>query len=274
MPITSSIALCLSIVTADPEVGDKVVTLTTAPVMSGSEKLAEVEPGVELTVTSVKRPWVGVTVTQNGKEVKGWVLDKNLVLGPEIAFARLVVGHFHDVRNSRKKIEKANGRFKSMDTNGDSVLTLREFRDGAKVPPLDELNRRLQQTMVGFARGNPDEQRIVRAAGGLDGQLGLAILDFRGWIRSPRYDENTQLARFFQKTRDIRKSPLAQQLLEREDVNERSRRANSLFAWVDKDRDSQLSIDEFRQPFENANAAKPNPSPSTGKGETRQLTHK
>ena len=79
MSIATTIALCLSLVTAEIKAGDKVVTLTTAPVMSGEEKVAEVGPGVELTVTDVKLPWYGVTVIQDGKEVTGWVVNSKLM---------------------------------------------------------------------------------------------------------------------------------------------------------------------------------------------------
>ena len=76
------LAICLTTVPAEIEAGDKVVTLTAAPVMIGSKEVAEVDRGAELTVTSVKTPWIGVTVTRNGEEIKGWVLDRNVVTSP------------------------------------------------------------------------------------------------------------------------------------------------------------------------------------------------
>lgn len=72
------LAICLSVVSTTVEVGDEVVTLTTAPVMQGAKKVAEIEAGAELSVADTRGPWVGVHVTQGTRKVKGWILDRHV----------------------------------------------------------------------------------------------------------------------------------------------------------------------------------------------------
>jgi Ca2+-binding EF-hand superfamily protein len=147
MSIAASFGLCLAVIAADVEVGDKMVTLTTAPVMSSSQKLTEVAPGAELTVTGLKLPWVGITVAQDGKEVRGWVLDRHLMLARELSqlldlFRRRERLLAMDQSPSDERIgvddlkrfteepglpQNAETAFKLIDRDGDGKVALSEF---------------------------------------------------------------------------------------------------------------------------------------------------
>ncbi len=269
MSITTTIALCLSLGTADPEIGGKVVTLTTAPVMCGAEKLAEVEPGVELTVTDLKLPWIGVTVTQNGKDAKGWVLDRNVVMNPDSAFAALL-GYYG---KSRPDLQS---EFQRIDANANGSMTIDEFLDATTLDSLDDLNLQLQRRLNDFRRTftAPDprlrSQAILMALAGEVGRLkGLKKeISFNGWKRVPTNEEAKRMAEDFLRTGDVRRSKLAHQLVET--PGERTRKSHAMFAWADRDADSGLSVEEFVQaasvqPATPATTGKPSVSRSSPK---------
>ncbi|MFH1924552.1 MAG: EF-hand domain-containing protein [Planctomycetota bacterium] len=252
------LAVSLFLVAADVQPGDKVVTLTTAPVMSGSEKLAEAEPGVELTVAGVKLPWVGVTVTQDGKEVKGWVLDKNLLINPESAFAALL-GH---CGNTQSRPDFQN-EFQKIDANGNGSIMTDEFSTATKLDSVADLNQQLQRRLTDLRKTITIPDPRLRSqgilfflAGELSSLKGLKReISFNGWRRLPTHDEATRMAEDFLRSGDIRRSRLAQELLDREDPKVRARRAEVLFRWADSNGDGALSLEEFKQALPQAEQA-------------------
>jgi len=240
---TTTIAICLSLVTADPEVGDKVVTLTTAPVMSGSEKLAEIEPGAELTITGVKLPWVGVAVTQDGKAVKGWVLDKNLIPKPAEALKRLA---------ARGNVKAPDDLFKKIDADNDLRLTRREFELGTRPQTLEDLNEQLRLALEGQARqfaaqGTPQTPFARRMTILFALRGGTTQVTFDNW-KTPLTKQNVEtLCDDYLRTQDMRQSRSARELIDAERPEERAERAGALFIWADTNRDNALSIQEFQR---------------------------
>ncbi len=226
------------------EAGDKVVTLTATPVMSGSEKLAEVEPGGELTVTGVKLPWVGVTVKEDGREVKGWVLHRNLIVQPSIDFVKLFVGY------ARKGIS-ARDEFSVADRNSDGLLPQGEYRIAIRRPTLDDLNARLRQKITETeARAKNDlEKRLFVMTPGFLLELCGEVFRFQGWKAEPDLSKSLDAVGRFMKTRDIRRDSYLRRLVDTESRDKRALRAEALFRWIDKNSDNQLSSDEFSQPF-------------------------
>ena len=77
-------------------------------------------------------------------------------------------------------------------------------------------------------------------------QLINDLADFSAWKRQMGFEEFRQMADDFFRTRDIRRSRLAQQLVDREDLNSRAQRARALFKWADKNRDGKLTLEEFK----------------------------
>ncbi len=130
------LAIGLSTVSADVEVGDKLVTLTAATVMSGTEKLAEVQPGMELAATEVREPWVKANVTGDGKQVEGWIWERNLIVQPAIAFLKLTVRVQSEARS-------ADHYFNWLDGNGDDALSRSEFLSGTRNQTLSDFNTQL-----------------------------------------------------------------------------------------------------------------------------------
>ena len=60
--------------------GDEVVaTVAAAPLMRGYSTLATAAQGQTLRVLKVDGPWVGTTMTVNGKTIGGWVWSKQLL---------------------------------------------------------------------------------------------------------------------------------------------------------------------------------------------------
>jgi Ca2+-binding EF-hand superfamily protein len=234
MFITPSIVLCLSLVSTEVKVGDRVVTLSAALVMNGSETVAEIEPGVELAVTGLRPPWVGVRLTRDGKEIVGWILDRSLVGEPWKAFAKLLS---HDT----SVVERSEREFERMDANGDGMLTVNEWTVATKLETVGELNNRLMQVL------GPGGLGSGIAAGVKHMQIMAELAKFPGWKRPLDAEQFTAMADDFVRTRDIRRSRLAQQLLEPDDSKVRARRAEVLFRWADSDRDGHLSLDEFKQ---------------------------
>lgn len=53
--------------------GDKVVTLHLTSVKLGGKVLATVDAGVELVVAEVRKPWIGVVVQKEGRQITGWI---------------------------------------------------------------------------------------------------------------------------------------------------------------------------------------------------------
>ena len=243
MSITSSIALCVALVTADPEVGDRVVTLTSAPVMSGSEKLADIQPGVELTVTGVKLPWVGVSVTRDGKEVRGWVLDRNVILKPAEALKRLT---------AKVNVKAPDDLLKKLDADNDLQLTRHEFELGTRPQTLEDLNEQLQAALEGQARqfaaqGTPQTPFARRMAVLFALRGGTTEVTFQNW-KKPLTKQNVETLRDdYLRTQDMRRSRLAQELIDAEKPEERAERAGALFIWADADRDNALSTQEFER---------------------------
>ena len=245
--------VCLAVIVADVDVGDKAVTLTTAPVMRGSEKLAEVEPGVELTVNSVKSPWVGVTVWKSGKETQGWILDKHLIPEPTLAFTRLVtrVGEVSCAR-------WPSAEFTRIDGNRDGLLISDEFVAGTRLGTSAELNERLSKVLgPGLGQGMAAANKHLR--------IMSELANFPGWKRKMYFEEFMAMATDFARTRDIRRSPTAQQFLDREAPLIRASRAQVLFAWADGDHDSRLSRQEFEQAVI--------PSPAGSRGGSQKLPY-
>ena len=91
------------------EVGDRVVALTAAPVMSGAEKLAEVDAGTELTVDDMRGPWVRVEVAGDGRNIVGWLLSRHLVPTSKISLKQLS-------QSGLVAAERAEEGFTEMDT--------------------------------------------------------------------------------------------------------------------------------------------------------------
>lgn len=58
--------------------GDQIVAASTAMLMRGNSVLATVNVGQELRALKVEGPWVGTTVTVNGKTIGGWIWSKQL----------------------------------------------------------------------------------------------------------------------------------------------------------------------------------------------------
>ncbi|MFH1924551.1 MAG: HEAT repeat domain-containing protein [Planctomycetota bacterium] len=234
---------------AEPQIkpGDKVVTLTTAPLMSGSEKLAEVQPGVELTVTSVKAPWLGVTVSREGKDVKGWIYEGNLVPKPRLAFVKLFVGYLYTAK-ARFVVERAQARFTSVDGTRDGVLTLGEYRSGTRKPTLDDLNHRLRQEMDRQLSSTPENiRRLLVMTPGFQIDLETYVAEFQGWRAKPDPSASLKSVERFVTTKDIRRDAYLRGLLDAEDPGARARRAEALFDWADEDRDKRLSLEEYRR---------------------------
>jgi hypothetical protein len=74
------------------------------------------------------------------------------------------------------------------------------------------------------------------------------VVDFKGWKwpAPPEFGQNVYpLLNDFVKTRDLRRSRLAQEFVTREDPEDRAERARGLFQWADKDRSGNLSLEEF-----------------------------
>lgn len=58
--------------------GDRVVTTGQTPVLAAEGTVATLEAGVELSVADIKQGWVGVTGSQNGEKIAGWVKPNSL----------------------------------------------------------------------------------------------------------------------------------------------------------------------------------------------------
>jgi HEAT repeat protein len=248
MTSSTILALCASVLSAQINVGDEVVTVCAAPVMSGPEKVSELQPGVQLSAKDVKGPWVLVRVSHVDREFQGWVLDSNLVSNPRTAFGKLAIGWRHQSIFD-KGVKSWDTKFKSIDVNHDDAVTLTEFLAGIGKPTLDDLNRRFQTESARSGRPKPDtpEHAVMYL------KLNTLFLDFGGW-RADCVDEMEKcggspqdITEDFLRTGDIRRSPLARRLVDREDPDLRTRRGQALFTWADTDRDKKLTLDEFKQ---------------------------
>jgi HEAT repeat protein len=190
-------------------------------------------------------------MTQDGKEIRGWVHDDNLVRKPKSAFTQLTVP-------GPRKAERIREEFGAMDTNGDERLSLQEFVAGTRKPTLDQLNRSLRE----FVEANPKikadlehfrRRRQIRGDS-MANDLKLAGHIWRSgaWKEEPTFEQVHVIAMDFRVTDDVRKSPLhspatAVKLFGGETLAARATKSRSLFHWADLDDDGVLSRDEFEQ---------------------------
>lgn len=212
--------------------GDTIVVLQDTHLRVGKEKLSLVTRGTELVAEHVEDRWVWVTIEHQGKKVAVWILDRHAVC-PEQAFAELVYG-------CEAPIDRPAKKFKRMDRDGDGMVGADEFRAATKLQIVDDLNKKLAR-MLGSGLGTGDEAAIKHSA------LMAEIADFEGWnSKFDSLEEARQLTDDFMRTRDLRRSRLAQSLVDRQDPMVRAHRTQVLFEWADKNRDGGLSLDEFR----------------------------
>ena len=261
---------------SEPQVkpGEKVIALDDTHVQVGTEKLAAVEAGTELIANIVRDDWVAVTVEQESKEVSGWIHSGHLITEPEMAFAALAVR----VTRSLEWLTKED--FRRIDTDADGWLTLSEFLGDTKRQTLDDLNEQLHQELA-FHDMIVQQTRLRLDSHSLKSSrhswltlqnlhptrsvllphqafqtadlTSPANVTFKSWERKPFRHEAEQMAEDFLRTQDIRRSRVAQQLVDHENTDVRARKARALFKWGDKNHDGNLSLDEFKQAL-----AKPN----------------
>ncbi len=247
--------LCLSVLAASVGVGDKVLTVTAAPVMSGPEKLAEVPQGVELTAIDVRDHYVRVTVTQGQDEISGWIYEEYLVREPTIAIGRLLLHYKHDYREI-DRLKRADEKFGTADVDKDGLLTQAEFVNGTRKPTLDELNEDFRRV-------------IAKKKPALFTKLDLCdlVLQFEGWktdwireLNNPNWKANpkpldkfnqpgpmTEFVAELMRTGDLRRSARARQLLDGDNSESRARRATALYKWADADGNGKLTRQEYHQ---------------------------
>ena len=132
--------------------------------------------------------------------------------------------------------------FLRIDADSDGSLSHHEFLVGASKPALDELNSKLRKLTP-----SPDEARSV------DGYLRnmdmmISIAGFEGWKRElAGPHEVDQILKDFLRSRDLRRSRLAQELVDREEPTSRHHRAGVMFKWADKNHDGKLTLEEFKR---------------------------
>jgi hypothetical protein len=221
---------------AEPPIrtGDKIVVLEDTHLQAEREKLAPVRAGTELTAGEVQEDWVAVSVVRDGKTITGWIFDRQLLVDPRQAFTKLVCGR--DVPAGRPAQEL--GR---LDQDGDGLVTADEFAAKTGGQTLDDLNKRLAR-VLGSGLGTGDEAAVKHSG------LMAEIADFKGWNRQfNSFEQASRLADDFVRTRDLRRSRLAQELVDRENLGAKVTRAQALFRWADKNHDGTLTLDEFKQ---------------------------
>ena len=229
--------------------GRTVVTLAEAPLQVGRETLTIVPPGTELAVETVKGEWVWVAVQQGADTHKGYIQNRCLTATPEGEFLKLTV-RFEDELDWGVDQE-----FKRIDDNLDRQLTLAEFLMGTTNETLDDLNRQMIRVLDSVDKTITVPDRDLRTKGKLSwlawqlcGVKGVKKeITFKSWQRKPTQEEARQIAADLLRTRDIRRSDVAQRLLDREDSETRANRARALFIWADKNRDRKLTRAEFKQ---------------------------
>ena len=251
--------------------GDRIFVLDDTYLQAAKEKLAPVEAGTELVAGQVRGVWVGVTVEHDGKKVSGWIPSSHLIGDPAIAFARLAVGY-------ESEIQFAEADFQKMDTNADGRLSFDEFLAGTRPEALDELNQRLRRMIdtnrkehtwilreklfhevthchaFGAIPKPPRDATMEERLHWYDefwrkSQFEVRVIA-RTWKRQPTYEQGWQLVDEFLLSKDMRRSRLAQELVDREDPNTRAHRARALLKWADGNGDGTLSLDEFKHALE------------------------
>jgi len=256
--------LCSSLSQAsEPEIapGNKIVVLHDTHVQVGTDKLEAVEAGVEITAEAVQDDWIAVTVERDSKSVSGWIHSGHAIPNPEIAFAALAV------RVAWAVDWLTTEDFERMDSDADGQVIISEFLRDTNKQTLDDLNEQLHRELAACDKAINENLRRQRARFGkvLDADwrlrrhlwLTLQIVQrtgspsdvnvtFKNWKRKPFRHEAEQIAEDFLKTRDIRRSRVAQQLIDREEPKARAQRAQALFKWADKNDDGKLSLDEFK----------------------------
>jgi Ca2+-binding EF-hand superfamily protein len=215
---------------AEPQIkaGDKIVVLHDTHMQAGDEKLAPIQAGTVLVAGEVRGEWVAVSVVQNGKTITGWTSNRQLVTDPRQAFTKLACGR--DVPAAPKAQE-----FARLDKDEDGLVTADEFAAKTKSQTLDDLNEQLN----GLINRGRDHMFPVHFM--------EQLRTFSGWTAPLSADQFSQLQQDFFTTRDIRRSSLAQELVDREDSKGRAQRAQALFKWADKNHDGKLTLEEFKQ---------------------------
>ena len=135
-----------------------------------------------------------------------------------------------------------------VDKDGNRQLSLPEFRAAARKPTLDDLNNELRKAAASTRHLGPGTPGFVNDAAYWVGHIAY----FEGWTENWRAQmvqlgsTLDDLQMDFLRTNDIRRSRLAQQLIDREHPKARAQKAEALFKWADKNRDEKLSLDEFK----------------------------
>lgn len=217
------------------KVGDTIVVLHDTHLQIGKEKLLPVKSGTELVAKQVQGHWVWVTIKHEGRNVSGWMSDHQLVVHPKQAFTELTYGCLVLVGQPERE-------YRRIDKDGNGTISTDEFLAATKLQTLDDLNKKLARVLgSGLEMGTMDGA-ITHL------KLMTEIANFNAWKRQlhPKR-EVWPMADDFVRTRDIRRSRLAQQLVDREAPTVRAAKARALFAWADKNHDGKLSPEELRQ---------------------------
>lgn len=284
--------------------GDTLVTTARAPVQVGSTIRAWVDAGTEFVATGTHGDWVGIVVQLRGESIKGWISSRYLTGNPTATLSEVVssltsslrfrrldgdASGLMDLREIRAaKFEpnlsrNADAIFKlldqgrdgsvcerefhaspteclllQMDCDGDGALDRDEFLAGTRMPTLDDLNRQL-----------PTPAAIDRTLDGISTAF-VAMDSFESWKPNITLDDIGRLGREYKSMGDIRRSSLAQRLVDNKAINRRSKLAAWTFKWADKNGDGRLELREFKEVHAGYSAGPSVRAGTTGSAEKRE----